>query len=177
MTGPTDLTHFRPHERRRTYTKSCCRDHSLHLLRIEPTLQSRIHQRRQAVHGQQRTGLNEHTTKRQSLVSRGSCKYIQPSKREEITLTHSTRDSSPGGFLSSTGFLPVISSKSTTPKEKTSDLSVSFPVMAYSGARYLQKKGKREVGACTEGEVQSGAGYGESPKGAHDPCGHMGECV
>ncbi|KAJ0935676.1 putative BTB/POZ domain-containing protein [Helianthus annuus] len=32
------------------------------------------------------------------------------------------------------GRLPVINSKSTTPKEKTSDLSVSLPVDAYSGA-------------------------------------------
>lgn len=37
----------------------------------------------------------------------------------------------------STGFLPVISSRSTTPKEYTSDFSVSLPVDAYSGAMYL----------------------------------------
>lgn len=35
------------------------------------------------------------------------------------------------------GFLPEISSRSITPKEKTSDLSVSCPVEAYSGERYL----------------------------------------
>jgi len=30
-----------------------------------------------------------------------------------------------------------MSSRSTTPKENTSDLSVSFPLCAYSGAMYL----------------------------------------
>ena len=52
-------------------------------------------------------------------------------------LTHSTRLSSPRGRDESTGFRPVMSSSSTTPKENTSDFSVSFPVDAYSGARYL----------------------------------------
>lgn len=52
-------------------------------------------------------------------------------------ITHSTRLSSPRGRDESTGFLPVMSSRSTTPKEKTSDFSVSFPVDAYSGAKYL----------------------------------------
>lgn len=45
-----------------------------------------------------------------------------------ITLTQSAKP---------VGLLPVISSRSTTPKEKTSDSSVSCPVAAYSGARYL----------------------------------------
>jgi hypothetical protein len=55
-------------------------------------------------------------------------------------LTHSTRLSSPNGFDASTGFRPVISSKRTTPKENTSDLSVNLPLDAYSGARYLNEK-------------------------------------
>lgn len=37
----------------------------------------------------------------------------------------------------STGFFPVMSSKSMTPYEKTSDFSVSLPLDAYSGAKYL----------------------------------------
>lgn len=37
----------------------------------------------------------------------------------------------------SRGRRPVMSSKSMTPNEKTSDLSVSFPLDAYSGAIYL----------------------------------------
>uniref|UniRef100_A0A452XHT1 Uncharacterized protein n=1 Tax=Aegilops tauschii subsp. strangulata TaxID=200361 RepID=A0A452XHT1_AEGTS len=51
-------------------------------------------------------------------------------------LAHSTRLSSPNGLDESTGFRPVISSKSTTPKENTSDFSVSLPLDAYSGAMY-----------------------------------------
>ena len=51
--------------------------------------------------------------------------------------THSTKLSSPRGCDESTGFRPVISSRSTTPNENTSDLSVSFPLDAYSGAIYL----------------------------------------
>jgi hypothetical protein len=54
-----------------------------------------------------------------------------------LDLTHSTRLSSPRGRVESTGFRPVMSSRSTTPKENTSDFSVSFPVEAYSGAKYL----------------------------------------
>jgi hypothetical protein len=63
-------------------------------------------------------------------------KYQDKIKYRE--LTHSTRLSSPRGLFPSTGFRPVISSKRTTPYENTSDLSVSFPVEAYSGAKYLQ---------------------------------------
>jgi hypothetical protein len=37
------------------------------------------------------------------------------------------------------GFLPVRSSRSTTPNAYTSTLSVTFPYMKYSGARYLQR--------------------------------------
>lgn len=40
-------------------------------------------------------------------------------------------------FDGSTGRLPVMSSKSMTPNEKTSDFSVNFPLDAYSGAKYL----------------------------------------
>ena len=54
-------------------------------------------------------------------------------------LTHSTRLSSPKGWDASTGLRPVISSNSTTPNENTSDFSVNFPVVAYSGAMYLNE--------------------------------------
>lgn len=57
-----------------------------------------------------------------------------------MELTHSTRLSSPTGCDVSTGFRPVISSKRTTPKEYTSELDVNFPLVAYSGARYLQEQ-------------------------------------
>lgn len=43
--------------------------------------------------------------------------------------------SSAKGCDLSTGRRPVISSRSTTPIEKTSDFSVSFPEEAYSGAK------------------------------------------
>jgi len=52
-------------------------------------------------------------------------------------LTHSTKLSSPAGWDTSTGFLPVMSSKSMTPKEYTSDFSVNLPLDTYSGATYL----------------------------------------
>lgn len=54
-------------------------------------------------------------------------------------LTQSTKLSSmyPEG---STGLLPVMSSKSITPNEKTSDFSVNLPVDAYSGLKYLRYK-------------------------------------
>lgn len=55
--------------------------------------------------------------------------------RVEEALTHSTKLSSI--IVISTGLLPVISSKSMTPNEKTSDFSVSLPLDAYSGAKYL----------------------------------------
>lgn len=37
----------------------------------------------------------------------------------------------------SRGLLPVMSSNSMTPNENTSDFSVSLPLDAYSGAKYL----------------------------------------
>ena len=40
-------------------------------------------------------------------------------------------------ILGSTGRRPVITSSNMTPNEKTSDFSVSFPLEAYSGAKYL----------------------------------------
>lgn len=49
--------------------------------------------------------------------------------------THSTMLSSVNDWVLSRGCRPVINSRSTTPKEKTSDLSVSFPLAAYSGAK------------------------------------------
>jgi hypothetical protein len=38
------------------------------------------------------------------------------------------------------GFFPVISSRSITPKEKTSDRSLTLPEAAYSGAKYLSNR-------------------------------------
>lgn len=66
--------------------------------------------------------------------------YCNWSMFEVCSFTHSTKLSSPRGWLWSTGFRPVTSSKRTTPNEKTSDLSVNFPLDAYSGARYLNTK-------------------------------------
>lgn len=60
--------------------------------------------------------------------------------RQARRLTHSTRLSWPGAPFGSTGRLPVMSSRSTTPNEYTSDFSVSLPLIAYSGARYLHKR-------------------------------------
>ena len=57
-------------------------------------------------------------------------------ERIEQVLTQSTKLSSIA-FEGSTGFLPVMSSRSMTPNEKTSDFSVNFPLDAYSGAKYL----------------------------------------
>lgn len=51
--------------------------------------------------------------------------------------TQSTKLSSMYAFVVSTGRLPVMSSSSITPYEKTSDFSVSLPLDAYSGAKYL----------------------------------------
>lgn len=48
-----------------------------------------------------------------------------------------TRLSWPLGDPSLMGFLPVRSSSRTTPNAYTSTLSVTFPYMKYSGARYL----------------------------------------
>ena len=68
----------------------------------------------------------------QHISEEKSCTYIR--------LTQMTRLSSPFGFPLSIGFLPERSSRSTTPNEYTSNLSVTFPCMKYSGARYLQCK-------------------------------------
>lgn len=51
------------------------------------------------------------------------------------SLTQSTKLSSMYVSVEATGRFPVINSRSMTPKENTSDLSVSFPLEAYSGAR------------------------------------------
>lgn len=66
------------------------------------------------------------------------CLHFHLSEKFSISeFTHSTRLSSPIGWDVSTGFRPVISSKSTTPNENTSDFSVNLPLYAYSGAIYL----------------------------------------
>lgn len=61
-----------------------------------------------------------------------------------IVLTQSTKLSSISP-VRSTGRRPVTSSRSITPKEKTSDLSVSFPLDAYSGAKYLSFHSEFEI--------------------------------
>lgn len=58
------------------------------------------------------------------------------------------------------GFLPVINSKSITPKEKTSDRSLTLPVAAYSGAKYLKTKGNHStdsvyIATCTGSCINS----------------------
>lgn len=59
--------------------------------------------------------------------------------RTDGTLTHMTRLSWPLGDDPSLlmGFRPDRSSSRTTPNAYTSTLSVTFPYMKYSGARYL----------------------------------------
>lgn len=64
-------------------------------------------------------------------------RYLQSLGALVLELSHSIRLSLPRGRDESTGFRPVMSSRRTTPKENTSDFSVSFPVDAYSGAKYL----------------------------------------
>jgi len=56
---------------------------------------------------------------------------------EDLEQTQSTKLSSII-LLGSTGFFAVMSSNSITPYENTSDFSVSLPLDAYSGAKYLQ---------------------------------------
>jgi len=58
-------------------------------------------------------------------------------KMSEV-ITQSTKLSSIYVWVVSTGRRPVISSRSMTPKENTSDFSVSLPEDAYSGAKYLK---------------------------------------
>lgn len=59
---------------------------------------------------------------------------VQQNGSERIQ-TQSTILSSAKGRDLSMGRRPVINSRRTTPNEKTSDLSVSFPLEAYSGAK------------------------------------------
>lgn len=59
-----------------------------------------------------------------------------------IILSQSTRFFSCTGRVSSTGSLPVMDSKSTTPKLYTSLFSLRYPLLAYSGATYLSKHPK-----------------------------------
>lgn len=67
-------------------------------------------------------------------------KYYARGKYGKHKLTQSTNPWPPfvhDSVLMIGGF-PVISSKSTTPNEYTSDFSVNLPLDAYSGARYLK---------------------------------------
>jgi hypothetical protein len=65
---------------------------------------------------------------------------MKTSKLEKMfeVITQSTKLSSIYVWVESTGRRPVISSRSITPKENTSDFSVSLPEDAYSGAKYLK---------------------------------------
>lgn len=65
-----------------------------------------------------------------------SFQYNEKINKREDVQTQSTKLSSMA-FEGSTGRFPVMSSKSMTPNEKTSDFSDSFPLDAYSGAKYL----------------------------------------
>lgn len=76
------------------------------------------------------------------LVEATSLLLQNRKEKEKKTLTQSTMLSSKKGRALSTGRRPVINSKSTTPKENTSDFSVSFPLEAYSGAKYLQSENR-----------------------------------
>lgn len=53
-----------------------------------------------------------------------------------VNLTQWTRICSRVGFVVSIARLPVMSSRRTTPKQYMSDIFVSLPLMAYSGAQY-----------------------------------------
>ena len=67
-------------------------------------------------------------------------------KGKRKLLTQSTMfSSSANGCDLPTGLRPVISSRSITPNEKTSDLSLSFPEDAYSGAKYLHPHHRKQV--------------------------------
>lgn len=57
--------------------------------------------------------------------------------------THWTKPSFLDESIVLIGGRPVISSRSTTPYEYTSDFSVTLPLDAYSGARYLYMYSKR----------------------------------
>lgn len=57
-------------------------------------------------------------------------------EKKKEGLTQATRFCSPAGRVLSIALRPVINSRKTTPKLYTSDLTVSCPVMAYSGAQY-----------------------------------------
>lgn len=85
--------------------------------------------------------------------------------------THSTRLSSPWRVWS-TGFRPVMSSSSTTPKENTSDRSVSFPLDAYSGARYGLVSEAKTEDAWTGEENEYWTDV-DAPKRPHDASGDM----
>lgn len=88
--------------------------------------------------------------------------------------THSTRLSSPWRAWS-TGFRPVMSSSSTTPKENTSDRSVSFPLDAYSGAslcRYGLVSEAKTEDAWTGEENEYWTDV-DAPKRPHDASGDM----
>lgn len=75
-----------------------------------------------------------HKPNRTFICEWRECKQMRRKKEP----THSTRLYS--CCVLSTGLRPVISSKSMTPNEYTSDFSVSLPDEAYSGAKYLQAR-------------------------------------
>ena len=132
------LAHSRPLTSRMSYTSSSSFNHPEHLTSIIVSLQSRVSKLIKVLVvqclGHQRSSLKMFTF---------TCLEIsgtKSKKREKKCIncyrkpTHSTKLSSPSGLVSSTGLRPVIISRSTTPKENTSDFSVNLPLDAYSGA-------------------------------------------
>jgi len=117
------------------------------------------------------------------LLSQDSQKDSKATLEKEGSLyTHSTRLSSPRGWDTSTGFRPVISSKSTTPKEYTSDFSVNLPLEAYSGATYLHEGGNQVNTAVFSETVKNKREVWRhisecSPKSSHDTRGNMCICI
>ena len=73
----------------------------------------------------------------------------------EYIHTHSTKLLSPRGCETSTDFCPVTSTNNTTPNENTSDLAVSFPLDAYSGAIYLKYSNQFQENLHFIGSIQT----------------------
>ncbi|CAM0874326.1 unnamed protein product [Alopecurus aequalis] len=71
-----------------------------------------------------------------SWRSRGSISSCSLFCSPNMGAAHSTRFCSPAGLASSMTRLPVMSSSSTTPKLYTSDFTVRWPILTYSGAQY-----------------------------------------
>ncbi|GKE12329.1 hypothetical protein Tco_1415880, partial [Tanacetum coccineum] len=75
--------------------------------------------------------------------SDGSISKFRPSGVGRRGRAHATKFSCPDGIDMSTGFLPVRSSRSTTPLLYTSLFTRRWLVIAYSGATYLKSNEKK----------------------------------